>query len=346
MKHFGWRFWAATAVLFTVGIGSLALLRARVLAEGSLLYWASFSLNIALGVAVVPLAQRAQWFVPPRWVSVREYGYGIEPSVYPAATRRGAKHMDSYLSRPGQVMTRKEWMERGHRKSEEDDPSRAVREPSPEPQPVNGAQATGSIGAAEGTDSCVTVPDSAEAIVGWRTWQIAGAHLKGYGDTYWPTGDKLTAEHSYDSYAYAYSFGSNTFKQCKAPAQGCDCGIYALKDFCGVGLVFGQVSLWGRVIEGERGYRAQYAYPKRLWVTQPSFKAIEEATAMLDETDESLRETVEAKLGECRKTYVERYHHAKILARSLAEGYGVPCDLYDPDTEFVPSDASDSQVTA
>jgi hypothetical protein len=30
--------------------------------------------------------------------------------------------------------------------------------------------------------------------------------------------------------------------------------------------VYGKVALWGRIIEHERGYRAQYAYPLELWV--------------------------------------------------------------------------------
>jgi hypothetical protein len=64
----------------------------------------------------------------------------------------------------------------------------------------------------------------------------------------------------------------------EAPWAGHECGLWALKDFeaarkrllgwistfwCGdpVGVAIGQVSLWGRVIEHEKGYRAQYAYP-------------------------------------------------------------------------------------
>lgn len=33
-----------------------------------------------------------------------------------------------------------------------------------------------------------------------------------------------------------------------------------------VASVYGEVALWGDVIEHERGFRAQYAYPRRLWV--------------------------------------------------------------------------------
>lgn len=64
-----------------------------------------------------------------------------------------------------------------------------------------------------------------------------------------------------------------------APVAMCACGWYAVKqraaleaearytpqndDLC---LLIGQVALWGRVIEHEKGYRAEYAYPVSLTV--------------------------------------------------------------------------------
>jgi hypothetical protein len=62
-----------------------------------------------------------------------------------------------------------------------------------------------------------------------------------------------------------------------APAAGCSCGVYALRDREGlrsylvgrdvpwvVGRVLGEVELWGEVVEGELGWRAAYAYPRRI----------------------------------------------------------------------------------
>lgn len=48
------------------------------------------------------------------------------------------------------------------------------------------------------------------------------------------------------------------------PVESCTCGIYAAKDWGPVprGDVRGEVYLWGKVITADRGYRAQYAYPK------------------------------------------------------------------------------------
>jgi hypothetical protein len=44
-------------------------------------------------------------------------------------------------------------------------------------------------------------------------------------------------------------------------------------------LVIGKVALWGRVIPAERGYRAQYGYPKRLWLVWESLEPLEQPGA-------------------------------------------------------------------
>src|SRR5262245_56731545 len=62
----------------------------------------------------------------------------------------------------------------------------------------------------------------------------------------------------------------------QAPHLTCMCGIYAYKEKprllreirnVGLRLVYGEINLWGKVIEHEDGYRAQFGYPKRLWCT-------------------------------------------------------------------------------
>lgn len=56
----------------------------------------------------------------------------------------------------------------------------------------------------------------------------------------------------------------------KIPALRCTCGIYALKSRRMAykyvwphsdPVIAGQVSLWGRIIGGKEGYRAEFAYP-------------------------------------------------------------------------------------
>ena len=76
----------------------------------------------------------------------------------------------------------------------------------------------------------------------------------------------------------------------QAPHLTCMCGIYAYKEkptvlreinnscsgfiprkamteLIRMRLVYGEINLWGKVIEHEDGYRAQFGYPKRLWCT-------------------------------------------------------------------------------
>lgn len=64
-----------------------------------------------------------------------------------------------------------------------------------------------------------------------------------------------------------YGFALETVTH-DAPDPGCSCGIYAAEtaDQLPGGQVYGKVKLWGSVIPGERGYRAQYAYPSEFRV--------------------------------------------------------------------------------
>jgi len=67
-------------------------------------------------------------------------------------------------------------------------------------------------------------------------------------------------------------------RRARCPKEPCECGIYAgwlsilgpyLRDrptSPAVARVLGRVSLWGRVIECERGYRASHAYPLCVFV--------------------------------------------------------------------------------
>jgi len=59
-----------------------------------------------------------------------------------------------------------------------------------------------------------------------------------------------------------------------APHPGCACGWYAMrKPIPGIhealGPVYGEVALWGKVIAHEYGYRAEYAWPIRVFFSVP-----------------------------------------------------------------------------
>jgi hypothetical protein len=107
-----------------------------------------------------------------------------------------------------------------------------------------------------------------EPIRGWRVWKVADGRLYStvFG-TLWPDRARLEARCGLGG----RSSPGGLRGVHDAPSRRCDCGIYALKsrkDAVSLALqisppelvAVGRVSLWGRVVETERGYRAQYAY--------------------------------------------------------------------------------------
>lgn len=125
------------------------------------------------------------------------------------------------------------------------------------------------------------VPDVVEPLVGWRAWKV-WAPLSGSDscptlssvilDTPWTPRRKAIAEHSFD-----------LSEKCRGLVkESCSCGIYAFKYLAdafaylvryrdgllgmSVEVALGQVSLWGRVIECERGFKAQFAYPRHIYL--------------------------------------------------------------------------------
>lgn len=121
--------------------------------------------------------------------------------------------------------------------------------------------------------AAVRVPDMVQCIVGWRAWTLRNGLLGALGvDVSWSPKEAIRAECK----------GGSQFHV--APHWGCQCGIWAFKDidrllavmgqkYAGV-CVVGSVDLWGKVIETENGYRAQYAYPKELWLLDNSLEEL------------------------------------------------------------------------
>lgn len=106
-----------------------------------------------------------------------------------------------------------------------------------------------------------------EPIRGWRAWQVVDGRLYStvFG-TLWPERARLEARCGLGG----RSSPGGLRGVHEAPFRGCDCGIYALKSQAAAlhlaqisqaALVaVGRVSLWGRIVETEHGYRGQYAY--------------------------------------------------------------------------------------
>lgn len=75
-----------------------------------------------------------------------------------------------------------------------------------------------------------------------------------------------------------------------APDENCECGLWAsdlesaYDHVTNEGAeVVGEVTLWGKIIEGENGFRAQNAYPTKLFV--------------VSSINEEVRSALEAKYG-------------------------------------------------
>lgn len=240
---------------------------------------------------------------------------------------------------------RREW-KRGYWRSEERDSGGTDSGTSTHAYNTIGANVTltgnpGTIGEpGEGVDPELVVPDASEAIVGYREWntEMGMGVLLGHAGTKWPKGKKITAKHARDLNDMYMLVATSTFggsyperKKCKAPAMGCSCGVYAYskpKEFSGV---FGEVNLWGRVLQGKRGWRAEFAYPKRLWVSQPSYKPVQNALDALEEVPDAVREQVQEKLEETKTWYAEEYLRTRYTAEQLRANYGIPVELHDPD---------------
>jgi hypothetical protein len=109
-------------------------------------------------------------------------------------------------------------------------------------------------------------PDLPRAIVGWRVWRVDPSYrlLSTLRDEVWEPGRSLAA---------------SCESRHPAPDPACTCGVYAVRrpeqaqaylvgrnNPEAVHRVLGQVALWGCVVECEQGWRAERAYPARLWV--------------------------------------------------------------------------------
>jgi hypothetical protein len=65
-----------------------------------------------------------------------------------------------------------------------------------------------------------------------------------------------------------------------SPFDSCGCGLYAVREVEPRHIplsvlpdgAIGKVALWGKVVAGDRGWRAQFAYPVELYVSQAMFR--------------------------------------------------------------------------
>lgn len=115
------------------------------------------------------------------------------------------------------------------------------------------------------------VPDKFGTEIGWRGWHAGtrGGQVFLYSivhRTLWPAGEAIEAQCT---------------KEHDAPAARCPCGIYAARSLAHLRDiayhthgVLGEVHLWGTIVPGRLGWRAQYAYPKRLYVPHDKYRLV------------------------------------------------------------------------
>jgi hypothetical protein len=130
----------------------------------------------------------------------------------------------------------------------------------------------------------VVAPDYAAPLVGWRGWLavLVEDELRLRSPIYstvWLPGEATSAL----CQLRERPLGLRVPRGHAAPDEGCRCGLYAsgspqtvasfvsAPTFSDQDLdlrqrVFGRVSLWGRVVVCERGWRAELAYPASLYV--------------------------------------------------------------------------------
>jgi hypothetical protein len=109
------------------------------------------------------------------------------------------------------------------------------------------------------------IPDVAGIITGWRAWHVTTDGLL----------ESLSQDHVWTPREATVA---TCGKRHPVPHEKCMCGLYAartLDHLAGMGYngygadhfaIVGEVAMWGKVIVGTQGWRAQYAYPKRLLV--------------------------------------------------------------------------------
>jgi hypothetical protein len=119
-------------------------------------------------------------------------------------------------------------------------------------------------------------------IVGYRAWVLREGKLSSYAvDNFWIP--KQANEAQCGGYERVKFWGPRSLRSGPkliphashlAPLAECGCGFYALKTLPYLeawlehgepNIVVGEVHLWGKIVDCQYGYRAQYAYPKRFY---------------------------------------------------------------------------------
>jgi hypothetical protein len=120
----------------------------------------------------------------------------------------------------------------------------------------------------------MSVPDYISPIIGYRVWKWEKTGLKSLCGERWKPSQLLAARCRASVVVGPIAGRAEAVHDAHEPPQtNCTCGVYASKSLeqllttgyakCGI---HGEVYLWGTVVEHELGWRAQFAYPKTLFL--------------------------------------------------------------------------------
>ena len=126
-----------------------------------------------------------------------------------------------------------------------------------------------------GASHAVSNPDYISPIVGYRAWTWDTKGLRSLCGHRWHPGLALAARCRASAVVGTIAGRAEAANDAHdAPEANCTCGIYAAKsiehlrkngyDRCGI---YGEVCLWGTVVEHEWGWRAQLAYPRNFFLS-------------------------------------------------------------------------------
>jgi hypothetical protein len=119
----------------------------------------------------------------------------------------------------------------------------------------------------------MSIPDYISPIVGYRVWQWVATGLKSLNGEPWSPGKPLAAACRASNRRTTLGRAETAHDANDAPREKCTCGVYASKSLEHLHTtgyerygICGGVNLWGTVVEHEQGFRAQFAYPKNLYL--------------------------------------------------------------------------------
>ena len=116
----------------------------------------------------------------------------------------------------------------------------------------------------------MNIPDYISPVVGYRVWRWNATGLRSLNGEPWLPGRPLAAECRVAAHGTRVKAVHGPYG---LPQPACTCGVYAAKNiehlrqsgYEGRG-IHGEVYLWGTVVEHRLGWRAQFAYPKSLFL--------------------------------------------------------------------------------